>query len=351
MFLNRLLLAMMLSLPAMGWANDTSFAGEGSNVIPITNADVRMVDEHVVLEGQLNKNRLDAWKVTVTFHFKNESKKAQHLKMGFPFPELYHPCAPNDDACVDVPLVTPTGRKETKSMIYDFKSLVRGQEIKTEEITLDKSYAKDPAHPYSFAYVWDVDMQPEEQIEVVNSYITGVGGSSDGSLYATYVLTTGKNWKGGTIGRSWIEVKPNVPFELTDRFMGINGGQQVKPAAYQIKGQGKDRKVEWILKDYRPESDVLVNFFPKSSASHVLYERYNCMSNFDELTMEDLRIARNTFYALHGYSFKDAELKKYFAEQWWYEVDPNYTQSQITEDEWDLIKRLKAEEDKRKKKK
>jgi hypothetical protein len=36
------------------------------------------------------------------------------------------------------------------------------------------------------------------------------------------------------------------------------------------------------------------------------------------------RVCRNLPYAHRGYVFKDANLKKYFAQQWWYMPDPTW---------------------------
>ncbi len=38
-----------------------------------------------------------------------------------------------------------------------------------------------------------------------------------------------------------------------------------------------------------------------------------------EMSREELRVLRNTIYALYGYEFKDEGLREYFEKQVWYE--------------------------------
>jgi hypothetical protein len=43
----------------------------------------------------------------------------------------------------------------------------------------------------------------------------------------------------------------------------------------------------------------------------------------ERLTAEDLRMLRNTVYAMHGYAFKDKDLRTFFQRFPWYVADPN----------------------------
>jgi hypothetical protein len=48
-----------------------------------------------------------------------------------------------------------------------------------------------------------------------------------------------------------------------------------------------------------------------------------------DLTVIELRILRNTLYAIRGYVFNDAFLNEYFNKQYWYFPNPNLTQNDI----------------------
>ena len=50
-----------------------------------------------------------------------------------------------------------------------------------------------------------------------------------------------------------------------------------------------------------------------------LAERLVTEEDLEEKTKADIRIMRNTIYAMHGYIFKTDDMKAYFAEQSWYE--------------------------------
>ena len=51
------------------------------------------------------------------------------------------------------------------------------------------------------------------------------------------------------------------------------------------------------------------------------------------LTKSQLRILRNTIYAVHGYKFKAADLSEIFNECEWYEIDRYFSENRFTEKE------------------
>ncbi len=339
--LKPLLLALALSLPGLASANDTAFAAEGANLIPIKNDAVRMVDEHVVLEGQLYKDQLDAWKVTVSFHFKNESDKEQKLQMGFPFPKMV-------SEVPDRPVNVPHGRKPNDWLIYDFKASVRGKAVKPKEVLLKNVMKVEEDSPYSYAQVWDVTFKPGEEIEVVNSYLTGVTSNSILMQYANYVLKTGANWKESKIGRSLIELKPNIPFISCDENPKYSMGAEPKPGGYRIEGQGKDRKVIWDLKDFTPTEDVQLCLFTAPNYRNLLTGYYLAQEEFEQMSLPDLRIARNRIYATYGYVFKSADLKALFEKEWWYQPNPKFDPKAMDQSDLEMVKKIKAIEEKKK---
>ncbi len=333
-----LLLALALSLPGLASANDTDFGAEGANLIPIKNDAVRMVDEHVVIEGQLYNDQLDAWKVTVTFHFKNESQKEEKIQMGFPFPKFSADEVSNEHG----ELSLPHGRKPNGSLIYDFKATAGGKAVTPKEVTLKNLVKLEEDSPYKFANIWDVTFKPGEEIEVVTSYITGVIQSTTCAQIASYVLNTGVNWKEGKIGRSLIELKPNIPFITCDE--DPEGGYEPRPAGYRTEGQGKDRKFIWDFKDFTPSDDVLVCLY-----SAPLYR--SCLvgqKDFEQMSLADLRIERNKIYATYGYVFKSPDLKAMFEKEWWYQPNPKFDPKAMSKDDLELVKKIKAIEDKKK---
>ncbi len=63
------------------------------------------------------------------------------------------------------------------------------------------------------------------------------------------------------------------------------------------------------------------------------------------LFVEDLRVLRNELYARHGRVFKDAQLQKYFAEQSWYQPNPEFKDTDLNETEVKNLATIKAAEE------
>ena len=63
------------------------------------------------------------------------------------------------------------------------------------------------------------------------------------------------------------------------------------------------------------------------------------------LFVEDLRVLRNELYARHGRVFKDPKLQKYFAEQSWYQPNPEFKDTELNETEVKNLAIIKAAEE------
>lgn len=49
------------------------------------------------------------------------------------------------------------------------------------------------------------------------------------------------------------------------------------------------------------------------------------------LTNNQLSLLRNSFYAMHGYDFKNQTYKSFFSNYKWYNVTPNFSESDFNE--------------------
>ncbi len=324
----------LFACSASSWANDTAFGGEGGALFPIQNSDVRMVDEHVVLEGQVANGSLVAWNVSCTFNFKNESAQAVDLKIGFPFP--------SPEEIAELETTTPPGRQKTASLIYDFKAMVKGKEIQTVETQLAKpvSTQKDENGEewggYTHAWTFDVHFEPGESIQIVNTYVTGVTQDVEHVIWPSYVLKTGANWKDAKIGRSLVEIKPNTLFKMGHEISLDSYKPEI--TGWKLEGIGDSQKIVWDLKDFTPTSDLRFGIYTADAyAKHLISE---CM-RADEFTAKDLRICRNLPYAMHGYQFKKKEMKTHFEKQWWYQSNPDFDKKSLSRDEMKFIKEMK----------
>lgn len=92
--------------------------------------------------------------------------------------------------------------------------------------------------------------------------------------------------------------------------------------------------VEWHVKNFKPETDITIvsadgfTDWDKQPVFGTFYDRSDTYTIWPMETKVDKRIARNIPYAHRGYVFKDAALKKYFSQFWWYMPDPSYVPSQ-----------------------
>lgn len=53
-------------------------------------------------------------------------------------------------------------------------------------------------------------------------------------------------------------------------------------------------------------------------------------SEIDNLTLQQLRLARNEIYARHGYIFKSKDLQSYFSQKTWYSPDSSFDESTLS---------------------
>lgn len=70
------------------------------------------------------------------------------------------------------------------------------------------------------------------------------------------------------------------------------------------------------------------------------------ISTFSKMSKEDLRLARNTVFAKYGRVFQSKDLKEHFAKQDWYVENPSFKQSQMKQQDVDIVNLVKRWEEK-----
>lgn len=325
--MRRVLFALMFLTATPAFANDASFGGSGANLMPLKNTDVAMVHERIEMVAEGNGT---AWDVTVTFTFKNTSKKPVELTMGFPFPV-------ND---LEGDVNPPAGEKPPKKnapLVWAFTTKVRGKTVKPKRTAIDPN--EKFGLYYGFAYVWPVKFKGGEEIKVVNTYRTGMTVTSVGTSHGDYVLKTGALWKGGKIGQSEIEVrgpKRHVPC-FDDRY----GPTTVPAGAKATTNSDGTTTFTWDLRNFAPKEDLSVCFLDLNANRHMEFYQLQD-SDISKLSKKELRIVRNTVFALHGYKFKSQDLAKHFAKKPWYVVNPKFKNSDLSKEERDFVKKVSA---------
>jgi len=333
------LAVLLLALPAR--ADDTAFGGSGGSPMPIGEPRVEMAAEKVLINGRGLEGGGEArWDVSCDFTFKNAGDEAIKLKVGFPFPVR------EDEGPVSI----PAGRKVSVGdpLVYDFKVSVDGKPVKATRAKIKPN--PDRGQYYTDAYIWEMEFKPRSTVRVHHDYATGVTWDVMGYSWASYVLKTGGNWKGGRIGRAHIEVVPNALVKLCKDLEGPEADYlKPKPKGMKVLGKGAKRRFVWDLKNFLPEEDLDVCMQTarhyaerKVLAPVIMYG--DVPEQLAKLSKDELRVLRNTVFAKYGRRFKDAKLKRHFEAQWWYVPNPDYSDSMLSDEDKKIISEiLKAE--------
>ena len=72
--------------------------------------------------------------------------------------------------------------------------------------------------------------------------------------------------------------------------------------------------------------------------------QYLTETDLEGLSSYELRIARNEIYARHGRTFQDSELQAYFDSQPWYQPNPDFDDSQLSDCERENVNFIKEHE-------
>jgi hypothetical protein len=202
-----------------------------------------------------------------------------------------------------------------------------------------------------------------------------------------YILTTGSHWKDGIIKNLeiFIRTERNNIVNFRESRNRENSDRSVlsfdtigKSKLYKTYDYTNDNHDEYYsltpdgylyknMRDFTPDRNIVFELYaftgleqyysegyydslynwPRENPFITIYDwrryiedpnfrRYRWHDEFipsekmlEELSIEELRILRNSIYAIHGYVFNDNLLKNYFNNQYWYFPNPNMIQSDI----------------------
>jgi len=323
-------------------ANDTAFGGSGASPYPIHEDNIKMLSEHIQISGfDLNHNSLQGgWRYHCSFVFRNESKKPLDILMGFPLP-IYEEYGE---------IALPKGKTIQKGepLVHDFTTEVNGTPVKVKLQAISKSVTEDVS--YKKAYLWNMTFPPLTTKYVTHHYITGATFDVMGYHWVHYVLKTGAMWKSGHIGHTRLQVTPNTPTRLCSEIKMDADYLKPKPKGIKINGSGKKRRYILDITNYHPKEDLSLCI--QTGRNYVRYQLiYPLLSQsgssiLNKMNTEQLRILRNTVYAQYGRQFKTKKLQNYFNQQWWYEINSDYSDQLLTKEDnkaISIIKKWEAE--------
>lgn len=334
-FFNMLFIFMLTY--SLAHADDTAFGGSGSTPMPIEKNEIRMIDEHIVINGnELDKENMQGeWKVSCDFTFKNMTDKVIALDVGFPFP-IYE-----EEENITAPAgITP---QKGGPLLYDFIVQVDGKKVDAQQKDIASNSSKGIY--YKNAYIWKMTFAPHQIARVHHDYKTGVTFNVMGHSLVNYVLLTGGLWQSGTIDHAKLEVIPNTPTRLCSELENSESDySKPKPDGVEIIGLGKNRKYIWNLKKLQPKEDLQVCL--QTAKNYIRYSLVYPLVNHtggDKLDLKkmdksQLRILRNSIFAQYGRRFQSPELQDYFNKQWWYEPSNAYSDNMLTKEDKEAIK-------------
>ena len=218
----------------------------------------------------------------------------------------------------------------------DFKVTINGKSVAAQKHAISPNPEKGMY--YKDAYVWDMTFAPHETLRVHHDYSTGMTFNVLGQIWVNYVLRTGGLWQGGKIGHATIEVIPNTPTRLCQE-LGQATAAQTPSGMKIINPNSKTaRQYAWDFSNFHPAEDLdfclqTGRDFIRYGIVYVIIRDNQDQLNLSKMTLAQLSILRNSIFAQYGKKFNDPQLQTYFNKQWWYESNPNYADSLLTQED------------------
>ena len=322
-------LLLLLIFAGFSYANDTYFFTSGGNLIPAEEQDVSVQMRSEVISIVLES---DHYEVTVDFNFYNTGKELE-LLVGFHF------------------FAAGGGH----GRIWDFKCWTNGEMSDYSDMPIDREFsnsnfdARELENAYTRIIRFPAKMSTATKVSYKSEY-----GSDGAGFIIKYLYGTGSSWK-GAIGKMTVRLENRMPYQRPDSFTLPEGDA----SAFTRKG---DNKWEAQFSQIEPKytdcisihtRDILDDTGPKSFPAYFRFAEQRANQNLlFWYTKPQLRIVRNTIYALHGYDFKSEDLQQLFSNRgrYWnppYEVNPSFREDELSETERYNIRLILQEEERR----
>lgn len=296
--------AAWLTFASVATANDSTFGGAGADLVPLTQSNVAMQSEDIVLTY-----RGGDWQVQARYVFFNHAAEPLTLQVGFP--EYRCEPDPNND-CRNV-------------AFRGLSTQVDGKPVKHRSGKLGKGHAW--ASYLGTVWLFDATFPAQRELVIEHSYSLSSGGDAMSNQFTTYVTRTGASWK-GNIGRARFTAR--LPASThTVRQLLVAGAQVATPRL--LLDSEPEPRVELSIeaKDWTPQGEVHVAFnnavdaagarLPSARAAwkkgklsyDELFPRSECWQVL-ELAPGAVQDCKNLVYASKGYGFKSRALSERF---------------------------------------
>jgi hypothetical protein len=287
-----LMIILLANAPKIVRANASVYLGDGYQVYPIQNSDVKFAAETIVITdnhafGRDLKKLSKRFAVDVDMTFKNHGPDTT-LQMGFPV------------------MIDDSGGR-----VYEidtrFRTWVNRKEVEVIRKQGMPNPLKDDWHFSKTVYTYTVSFKKGETKKIKHSYNVSGTDSNTGRWELRYYLRTGALWK-GVIEDFLLIYKTHIA-----KAKDIIG---FLPREQRAVLKGNELDLFWNFKNFKPKNDFLVVggatlYNPTFLVQTSFLEDMESIKN-KELTSAELRYARNKVFASYGYPFKSPFVRAQF---------------------------------------
>lgn len=324
-------LLMFFCVSGFIFGNDTLFYVSGGNLVPAEEKDTSIEMKYEVITIVLEP---EYYEVTVDFSFYNYGDTV-NLLVGFPIFE-----------------VGAGGHGK----IYDFKCWTNGELKDYSDVPLVRSFSNinydepELENAYTRTITFPGNAMTNTRVQYKSEYGRNVGGK-----IVKYLYGTGSSWQ-GDIGEITLILENNLPYDYPASFILPDGKRtefkRVKDNRWEVRFYNVEPEYTECITIYA--TDILHDTGPKAFPlyGYRFCDKKATTESLFWYTKPQLRILRNTIYALHGYDFKSEDLKELFISwgKYWspsYKVNPNFSEEELSEIEKYNIQLIYAEENRR----
>jgi YARHG domain-containing protein len=178
--------------------------------------------------------------------------------------------------------------------------------------------------------VKDITFKEKEKTTIRVRYTAPYDEQRNGNKFAEYLYGAGSSWQ-GSIGKADFIIKVSPELSLF-WVQFAQGGvyKNIRKFAFQRLGE---YEFKYSLTNIKPKEDERLRFLANSTWEPwdgpdfriQLIER----ERLELLSFWQLKIVRNSIYAMHGKIFKDSELDKYFRQFNWYKPRQDFKESDL----------------------
>ena len=349
------LIFLLCSNPYSTYANE-ALLNESSGVprlIEGESKDIRMVSERVIIElGRTN------YTVDASFEFMNDGDTITAL-VGFP--DYGYGFIGKEARAYDSFETWVNGKPSAfteKTGIMTISSNTNFVETVTNHDSLDEADSSLQSvraiRDNGTRYIVKKVTFPRRTTTITRVRYTAVYSSRLG--YIEYLYGTGRTWK-GTIGRAVFVVRtsPDVWMSAVPRFSTFRRNfNNTRKFTKQRTGEFEH---EFILTDIKPLGGEVFRVwgnwegFDKQEQPWEFYSDFDFADKpvgddfLDILSLAQLRLFHNAFYAYHGKKFNAPDLNAYFKDKNWYKPRDDYSDTDLTDIERENVRKIAAKEE------